>query len=49
MMFLGCFGVLFFWVGIMSRRAGVLVVMSSEVEMFPANPASDWRYDDVGR
>ena len=32
---------LFWWVDIMSRRAGVLVVMSSEVEMSPANPASD--------
>ena len=41
MMFLGCFGGLFSWVDIMSRRAGVLVVMSSEVEMSPANPASN--------
>jgi hypothetical protein len=40
---------LFWWVDIMSRRAGVLAVMSTEVEMSPMNPASDWRYDDVGR
>jgi hypothetical protein len=33
----------------MSRRTGVLAVMSTEMEMSPTNPASDWRYDDVGR